>query len=189
MFTDKKELRNRLLKARLALSPEDCRERSLQLVDILARHPLVLAADHIALYQSFRNEVDVSSLIDRLPAKAFYFPRTDLEQGTMEFRLFESVDSFERNRWGVLEPSSGDVLDKASPALIIVPGLAFDKRGHRLGYGKGFYDRFLSTHPASTIGVCFTEFFLESLPAEAHDRLVSSVVTEQRSRDVSSPRP
>lgn len=184
-MTEKKQLRSRLLKERLAISESDWRRRSSQLVEVLSGHPLVLASDHIALYQSFRNEVDVSSLMDRLPGKTYYFPRTDLDQGTMEFLRFESLESFGVNRWGILEPLAGDVLPINPRPLIIVPGLAFDQKGHRLGYGKGFYDRFLSSYSAATLGVCFAEFFLESLPAEAHDRLVDSVVTEKSSRDVS----
>ena len=185
MVTEKKELRSRLLKERLSISHEDWRKRSLRVVDALTQHRLVQSSDHIALYQSIRNEVDVFPLMQRLPDKSYYFPRTDLDQGTLEFLRFESTESFGLNRWGILEPLRGEPLSPVSSALIVVPGLAFDLKGHRLGYGKGFYDRFLSIHPLAAIGVCFSEFFLESLPAEAHDRLVSSVVTESSSQDVS----
>ncbi|RZA13807.1 MAG: 5-formyltetrahydrofolate cyclo-ligase [Proteobacteria bacterium] len=181
MGPDKKSLRDKLIKDRLAISFSDWQARSLRICERVA---LLAKFEHIALYKSFRNEVDVSSLMELLPSKAFYFPKTNLGDGSMEFIRYDASKPFVKNRWGVEEPDAGEPLVSGAQTLIIVPALAFDKDGHRLGYGKGFYDRFLSSFTATTIGVCFSEFFFESLPSEAHDRVVNHVVTELGSLDV-----
>ena len=187
MSMDKKSLRSDLLAKRLSLDPSDWQARSLRIVEHLEQHPLVLRSASIAIYQSFRKEVDVSQLMERLPGKIFYFPRTNLALGSMEFLRYESPDDFSLNRWGLSEPVRGNLLDSASSAttLIILPGLAYDLSGHRLGYGKGFYDRFLSTYPSATLGVCFSEYLLETLPTEPHDQPVNSVFTELGYQDIS----
>lgn len=189
MSQDKKSLRAKLLKDRLALSAEDWQARSLAIAERIAAHPDMRFFTDIALYKSFRNEVDISPLMNLLPNKNYYFPRTDLDAGTMEFLRYESPDSFSVNRWGLHEPHRGEALPKGSGVLILVPALAFDRKGHRLGYGKGFYDRFLSTSPSATLGVCFSEFFFDKLPSESHDRVVHCVVTELGCLDVTPLRP
>ncbi|MES2744186.1 MAG: 5-formyltetrahydrofolate cyclo-ligase [Bdellovibrionota bacterium] len=181
MNTDKKSLREKLMKDRLAISSSDWQMRSLKICERIAP---IAKFEHIALYKSFRNEVDVSPLISLLPTKAFYFPKTNLADSSMEFIRYDASKPFVKNRWGVEEPDTGESLVSGAQTLIIVPALAYDKNGHRLGYGKGFYDRFLSSFSATTLGVCFSEFFFESLPSEAHDRVVNHVVTELGSLDV-----
>jgi 5-formyltetrahydrofolate cyclo-ligase len=181
MSGDKKSLRDKLLKERLALSPEDWRKRSASICERLAT---LDDFDHIAIYRSFRNEVDVLPLIGKRPDKTYYFPKTDLAHGTMEFIRFDKNLDFVKNRWGVEEPLQGEALTGGRRTLIIVPALAFDRRGHRLGYGKGFYDRFLDSFEATTVGVCFSEFLVDVLPSESHDRVVNQVVTERASLQI-----
>lgn len=184
-MSDKKSLRSKLLKDRLAIPSEDWQARSLKIAERIARLPIVEECTDIALYMSFRNEVDVSPLLELLPKKKFYFPRTDIVANTMEFLRYEAMEQFAVNRWGVHEPIRGEALPKSGEVLVIVPALAFDRQGQRLGYGKGFYDRFLSHSPCFTIGVCFSEFFFDHLPSESHDRVVNMVVTELGCLDVS----
>lgn len=188
-MTDKKSLRHKLIKDRLAISPEDWQSRSLAICNRLASLPLVTSARKIALYKSFRNEVDLSPLMALAPEKSYYFPRTELEQNQMEFLRYDALRAFQTNRWGLTEPASGEPLTIDEETVIIVPALAFDRKGHRLGYGKGYYDRFLSSTKVATIGVCFSEFFFDALPAEVHDRALDYVVTELGSLAVSIQRP
>ncbi len=181
---DKQTLRPRLSALRLSLTPEDLKARSEKIVQILASDELVREAENLALYQSFRNEVDVSSLKDIFPKKSIYLPKIDSVQGTMDFLKADPKTQMKAHAWGLSEPEEGERLLKGEATIMIVPALAFDRRGYRLGYGKGFYDRFLSSFPMKTIGVCFSEFLFESLPSEAHDRVVDRVVTEHGSLNV-----
>ncbi len=183
---DKKTLRAELSKKRLSLSEKDWRERSDRIVETLIQHPLLQKSDHIALYVSFRKEVDLLSLVRHFPLKHFYFPVTHFAELSMEF-LRSDPSLFHQNSWGLLEPESGDRLDFSQDPLIIVPALAFDKNGYRLGYGKGFYDRYLQKQKFRTLGVCFSEFFLEDLPHESHDISVDAVITESFAYDVRRP--
>ncbi|HEY5812215.1 MAG TPA: 5-formyltetrahydrofolate cyclo-ligase [Terrimicrobiaceae bacterium] len=92
--------------------------------------------------------------------------------------LFLVATSFERGSHGVREPVSGTAA--SAPDLVLVPGLAFDFTGARLGRGKGFYDRWLSANPGvKSVGLCFKCQVLENVPAEPHDARVQAVLTEE----------
>jgi 5-formyltetrahydrofolate cyclo-ligase len=110
-----------------------------------------------------------------LPAdKTLAFPRIS-ENGTL---VFFSGSTFEEGVLGVHEPVGGTAAPP--PDLVIVPGLAFDLTGARLGRGKGFYDRWLAANPTvRTLGVCFKCQILERIPAEPHDVRVNAILTEE----------
>lgn len=112
---------------------------------------------------------------DDVPAdKLLAFPRVS-ENGVL---LFFSGSTFEPSSFGVSEPVGGTAA--TSPDLVIVPGLAFDPTGARLGRGRGFYDRWLETNSgARTLGVCFKCQIVEKIPAEAHDVRVDGILTEE----------
>ena len=105
--------------------------------------------------------------------KLLAFPRI-LDNGAL---LFFSGTVFEAGAHGVSEPVGGTAAPP--PDLVIVPGLAFDRAGVRLGRGKGYYDRWLEANPAvRTLGVCFKFQVLERIPAEPHDVCVNAILTE-----------
>ncbi|MGN0614126.1 MAG: 5-formyltetrahydrofolate cyclo-ligase [Porcipelethomonas sp.] len=100
----------------------------------------------------------------------------------MQFYYYSSDSILERSRFGIPEP----VPEKSIPvqsydnAVCIVPGLAFDRRGYRLGYGGGFYDSFLSENPGVvTVGICYEENMTDRLPVGEHDRYVNYIITEK----------
>src|SRR5687768_9435070 len=107
-MSDKKSLRSKVLKDRLAISAEDWQRRSLKIAERIALLPALQDITDIALYMSFRNEVDISPLMKLLPDKNYYFPRTDLETNSMEFLRYDSEASFGINRWGLKEPIQGE---------------------------------------------------------------------------------
>jgi 5-formyltetrahydrofolate cyclo-ligase len=110
-----------------------------------------------------------------LPAdKLLAFPRIS-ENGML---LFYSGSTFEAGALGVSEPVGGRAAPP--PDLVVVPGLAFDVTGARLGRGKGYYDRWLKANPAvRTLGICFKCQLLERIPAEPHDVWVNAILTEE----------
>ncbi len=145
----------------------------------LVASPRFHLAQKVALYKSFRGEVDLGPLLDLSPGQTYYLPKIDAKAKTMEFYPFRGSDALAVNSWGLSEPlGDEDPLIADGQTLIIVPGLAFDKKGYRLGYGKGFYDRYLTGRTSPAIGVCFAEFLVESLPFDAHDQRVEDVFTE-----------
>jgi 5-formyltetrahydrofolate cyclo-ligase len=106
--------------------------------------------------------------------KLLAFPKIS-ESGML---LFFSGSTFQPGAFGVREPDCGTAAPP--PDLVIVPGLAFDPTGARLGRGKGFYDRWLGANPTvRTLGVCFNCQVLESVPREPHDARVDAILTEE----------
>lgn len=130
----------------------------------------------IGLYIAMDHEPDITSLIAQNPTKIFALPKVINDE--MVFVQYELSDSLEHNNKFPLlqEPIHSKIL---LPDLLIIPGLAFDLQGYRLGMGMGHYDRYLSkNHNPKTIGVCFNKNLLESLPYEAHDCKMNFLVTE-----------
>ncbi|MCL2089029.1 MAG: 5-formyltetrahydrofolate cyclo-ligase [Oscillospiraceae bacterium] len=107
------------------------------------------------------------------------FPRFDRE-GMMEFYYTTCFGDFEEGDYGIRVPKSDcRKVEDFDNSVCIVPGLAFDKQGYRLGYGKGYYDRFLQNYNGFKIGLCYSECMAESLPREQHDIAVDVVVTDK----------
>ena len=130
----------------------------------------------IGVYLPMHNEPDMTSLIAQNPNKKFALPK--VINGEMIFAEYQNSDQTARNiKFPLLqEPLSHNAL---LPDLLIIPGLAFDLKGYRLGLGKGHYDRYLSkNHNLKTIGVCFSQNLLQRLPTEDHDCKMDYIVTE-----------
>lgn len=149
------------------------KELNSTLPNLIADFPLILS------FSSFSSEISLS-----------LFNETLARQGRLALpRIHNSILTFHHvtnpqkelipNSWGIFEPdpSHCPVVKKTEMEIILVPALGFDHRGHRLGYGKGYYDRFLATHPfLRSYGVGFLEQYFEKLPTESHDISLSQIV-------------
>jgi 5-formyltetrahydrofolate cyclo-ligase len=137
------------------------------------------------------DEPDLTEVLGRGPVgrKTLCLPRVDWAAGTMVPVAVTSLDEgIAPGRHGLREPVGGTAIDPKDLGVVIVPGLAFDERGNRLGRGGGFYDRFLATTPAFRIGVCFEVQLAPSVPAGPLDVPMDAVVTERRVIRPSPPR-
>jgi 5-formyltetrahydrofolate cyclo-ligase len=105
-------------------------------------------------------------------------PVTDFEKNQLSHVKVESVSTLVPNKWGVPEPKNGQKIDVATLDLVLVPLLAIDNKGNRLGYGKGFYDRFLKKTTAQRIGLVFSNFVLDEVPSEPFDEQLDGYFTE-----------
>ena len=156
------------------ISPSERHWRSLRICEQL--HPLFFGKKVLALFAPTPTEPDLDLLWDLdLPASHLVsYPRC--EGGTLSFRPVSALSELVPGRFGIREPVAGPAL--AQLDLIVVPGLAFTAEGSRLGRGAGFYDRFLSTIPATTvkIGVCFEFQRVSEIPQESHDVKMDAVV-------------
>ena len=95
--------------------------------------------------------------------------------------MINSFDDLSPGAYGILEPSAGEPTMSFEPAsLCIVPALSYDEKGNRLGFGKGYYDRFLSGFKGIKTGICYELSLCETLPADDHDIRVDNIVTEDR---------
>ncbi len=138
--------------------------------------PAFTEADTVMIYFASNFEVDTSYIIAcaKSLGKTICAPRV-LNDTDMEAAII-GEDGFCRGAFGIWEPK-GPAISKVD--LVFVPGVAFDKKGNRLGYGKGYYDRFLSKTSASTVGLAFSCQIAESLPCDEHDKRLDMILTEE----------
>ena len=171
----KKDLRLEM-KARRALLNESDRARAAWILndllgDWLRAHAATRAATHdktrVAIYLARPSEISLDALASELIQRDAIVcaPRVDVENTRMSFHRLADLDATTRGPWGVREPPDGELV---RPEIALVPGLAFDQNGGRLGTGGGWYDRVLAEIPVK-IGVCFGEQIVAKVPIEAHD--------------------
>ncbi|BCS56042.1 5-formyltetrahydrofolate cyclo-ligase [Geobacter sp. SVR] len=180
----KRSLRQQMLARRRAISHEEWQEASrsaqLQLLT-LAEYA---RAGCIALYAPAHNEIDTALILaDAFAAgKKVLYPAVCGQE--MVLRHVTGLECLQRGCFGILEPcptGEDHLADQAD--LFVVPGVVFDRRGHRIGYGKGFYDRFLR-HPGRTahlVGLCHDFQLIDGdIPADGHDIQMEIIVTDRR---------
>lgn len=180
----KRTLRQQVLARRRSLGREEWHRMSRQAQCNLLALEEYREAECIALYSPVHHETDTAMLLEAAAAegKLILYPVVCGE--TMVLRRVKGISCLTRGCFGILEPGSeGPDHDADEPDLILVPGVIFDLNGHRVGYGKGYYDRFLH-HPgrrAHLVGFCHDfQLMDEPLPAERHDIRMEMIVTDQR---------
>lgn len=137
----------------------------------------------IFTYVSLADETDTRKFIVRAleDGKKVAVPRCIKGTRNMEFCFINSMEDLEEGAFGVLEPKeSCEVISDYSEGFCIVPALSFDRKGYRLGYGKGYYDRFLADFCGKTVGICYNRFVIPALPRGKFDKSVDLVVTEKK---------
>lgn len=188
--TQKSEMREKYLAVRMAMPQEqkdafDNKIHSKLFASITYRH-----GTDILLYASTRGEADTWAIFDRAisDGKKVAFPCCNPDN-TMTFRYVTSKEQLKARTFGILEPDPEcEVCSPCNFSLLIVPGLLYDKSGYRIGYGKGFYDRFLSTFEGVSIGLCYSSFLLPEVPKSRYDRHVDIIITEKGVHAVNAPK-
>ena len=144
----------------------------------LSRHPRLADAHTVLLYSALPDEVPTQPLLNRLSTegKTVLLPRV-VSDTDMELRRYTGSNDLEQGAYGIMEPTGELFIDYDNIDVAVVPGMAFDREGHRLGRGKGYYDRFLTRLPHTyKIGVCFPFQLVDHVPADAHDILMDEVI-------------
>jgi 5-formyltetrahydrofolate cyclo-ligase len=171
----KAELRQRYRALRESLSPEEVTAASIAVCRALAGWTPLQRARRVLTYLAFRNELDLSYLFELLPQIHWAVPRVDRQQLMLHAYQPERLV---RHRFGMLEPAADlPGVDPDTLDIVLVPGVAFDPRGGRLGFGGGFYDRFLPTTPALRVGVTYDRCLSEQLPMTEGDQRMDWVFT------------
>ncbi|MFW6359013.1 MAG: 5-formyltetrahydrofolate cyclo-ligase [Chroococcales cyanobacterium] len=177
--TQKAELRRQLLTKRRSLPQSIWREKSDRLCHALNSFLLGTDATTILAYFSFRQEPDLTPLFSS-PKYRFGFPRCVAK--SLSWHCWKPGEAYQTGLYGIFEPSpDSPVLHPEEVDLILVPAVACDARGYRLGYGGGFYDRMLSLPEWSgkpTIGILFDFAYLPQLPIDPWDKPLTGICTE-----------
>jgi 5-formyltetrahydrofolate cyclo-ligase len=144
----------------------------------------------VLLFSSFGSEIPTEGIIQRSLEQGRRVLLPVLESGEMEAAEVEAGDPLSPSAYGPKEPSNRVAVDPAKVDLVVAPGLGFDRQGHRLGFGGGHYDRYLSRLPAGTprVGIAFHQQLVDELPHEPGDERLDAVVTD-RELIVCPPRP
>lgn len=178
---DKKALRAEYRQLRERISAEQKTSWDKSICRLISQTPEFQKAETVLLYYPIKGETDLLSLVTlcRKLGKEVGFP-ISMEDGTLIFRSPAKGDRLTTGAYGIPEPSKECKLSTLNEkTLCILPGLSFDQSGNRLGYGKGYYDRFLENFPGMTLGAVYAKALAKELPAEENDRPVAAVVCER----------
>ncbi len=180
-MNDKAQIRKQCLARREASSPSDISNKSRSIRERLSALPEFRTASEIITYVSKDNEVDTRLLIrDLLEQGRRVLIPISRKDGTLKWSSLKSLDDLGPGAFGVPEPPPDQrrIVEPANDALVIVPCVAFTPAGHRLGHGKGYFDRFLAQHRGTSVGLAFESQKIEHLPVEEHDIPLNIVLTE-----------
>jgi 5-formyltetrahydrofolate cyclo-ligase len=184
----KAELRKRLRGVRKTAPIEACAARSSAIVERLLQHEAVQAASRVGLFWPMvtRHEVDLRPLDEALRARGaeVSYPAIDPESGEMTFHVVSDPASLEERGYGFMEPAV-DAPRAGALDVVVVPALAVDPTGHRIGYGAGYYDRTLPRYapPAVSIAVAYDWQLVAEVPFTEGDVRCAWVVTDARLLD------
>ena len=148
----------------------------------LKANPRFSQAQTLLLYSALPDEVQTQSLLDELTeaGKTVLLPKV-VSNEDMELRRYTGKADLQPGAYGILEPAGTRYTDYATIDVAVVPGIAFDAQGHRLGRGKGYYDRFLAKIPdVYKIGLCFSWQIVDEVPSEANDIMMDEVVSRNK---------
>ncbi|SNZ09645.1 5-formyltetrahydrofolate cyclo-ligase [Persephonella hydrogeniphila] len=171
-------IRNEILTRRI--SHKNAEEDSKKIAQKFINLPQLKKAKNILLYYPHKNEVDTRPIIDHLLNSKtinLFLPKVQ-DQELIPVRI-KDLSSLKKGYAGIMEPE-GESISPEKIDIIVVPAIAFDKRGHRIGYGKGYYDRFLKKTKALKVGVAYDFQIVDKLPYEQHDIPVDLIITPTR---------
>mgnify|MGYP003514585361 CR=1 FL=1 len=174
MHREKQQIRELLIQKRRMMSADERKELSEAILSQLEHMTIFQEAKTVLLYYPKNNEVDVLPLFKRHKReKTLLLPVTHRRE--MTAHPFEGNDKMHRGKFGIPEPTTP--VYEGAIDLIIVPAVAFDKRGYRLGRGGGYYDRFIKKQPHATlIGVGYDFQLLEEVPVLKHDQKMHRII-------------
>ena len=176
----KRSFRAQFLSERKTRSQAFCLDSSRQIQERLIAEDVFAKARTVALYSPVCNEVATGLVAEKALEcdKTLVYPRVNKDN--LEFIVVRSPDELSAGTFGVLEPVGHEAVKLSDLELVVVPGVVFDKRGHRLGYGRGYYDRALTrcSKECAKVGFAYDFQLVEKLPSAEHDMELSMLITE-----------
>ncbi len=174
----KPALRKEILKKRNSLTKEEVIEKSRRIKEKLFLIPEFVNAKTIAVYVSFNSEVFTHNIIKELVGeKRIFVPKVIANK--IIFSEINNFNELKPGKLGILEPVDINKVSYDEVDLVVVPGIVFDKKGHRIGYGYGMYDRLLERIKCKKVGLAFSLQIINKIPKEEYDVAVDKIITEE----------
>lgn len=175
--TEKAKLRKEIALLKSKLSQQESALRSEEVLATLEALDIFQKAKNIFIYNGMNDEVQTINFIEQWKTeKNFYLPV--ILGDDIFFRKYTSRDALKPASMGILEPEGENYTDYRKVDLVIVPGVAFDRKMNRLGRGKGYYDRFLQKMSAPKVGICFDLQLKNQIPSDDRDVKMDYIVSE-----------
>lgn len=178
-MVSKKEIRDTVSDIRKSFDGEYLSKLSQIICNRIIKQDVYVNAENIVLYMAVNNEVNLNVLIDDAfeRDKKVWLPR--VINKNMDFYRYIRNAKLKKGMYGILEPDSVEILKPDDNTLIIMPGVAFSEDRCRIGYGGGYYDRYLAGHPnCKTIAVCYNFQIMPFIPADKHDIRPDMVISD-----------
>ena len=179
----KRQLRKKLLEKRNALSEEEVIKKSKFIIRKLLHLKEFKEAKTALLYVSKENEADTTKLIKKLlkeNKKTIIVPRVKKGKNELELHKISSFNDLATGHYSVLEPIKSSLVSADKIELVIVPGIAFDKKGNRLGYGNGYYDVLLKKVLSTTIALAYDFQVINHVPSDKLDVPLDIIITDKQ---------
>ncbi len=174
---NKTELRRTIREKKRAMTEDQIDEKSAELTRLFLRSEAYRKASAIYGYLPYNQEVRTVPLLEQALRDGKQVAVPKIYGDTMRFIYLNDLSKVEKNTMGIPEPIEDGPVAEDKTALVLMPGLAFTKQGDRMGYGGGFYDRFLAEEPDHpTVALCYDFQIVESLPTEEFDIPVDTVL-------------
>ena len=179
-MTKKDCLRKEIQKKRKEMSKNQVDILSKRICERLMDSPIYKEAKSVFCYNSIRNEVNLSFLINKAlsDGKKVSLPKVLDKAGIMKFYTIDKLSGLKEGAYGIFEPD--DKNEEIAADLILVPGVAFSENGDRIGQAGGFYDRYLRNYNIESIGICYDYQIFENIPTEEHDVKMHHIISEKR---------
>ena len=173
---NKENLRKKYLYIRRNILPEDKEKYNKEIFEKIINLQEYIENKLILTYVSLKDEVDTLKLIEYSLSigKKVAVPKCIGKE--MRFKYLTSISELKEGYFGILEPINNNIVDEFSESICIVPGICFDRDSNRIGYGGGYYDRFLSTYEGIKIGITYKECMCEKIDSDKHDIKVDKVI-------------
>ena len=137
----------------------------------------ILSSKTLLIYISINSEVDTTKIINYfLNTKNISVPK--IIDNNMYFCYVTNLNELTSGKYNIPEPTNENIVTDFDNAICIVPGICYDKKNYRVGYGKGYYDRFLSKNKIKTIGLCYKECMIEKIDNDKYDYKIDEVITD-----------
>ena len=137
----------------------------------------ILSSKTLLIYISINSEVDTIKIINYfLNTKNIAVPK--IIDNNMYFCYITNLNDLTPGKYNIPEPTNNNIVTDFDNAICIVPGICYDKENYRVGYGKGYYDRFLSKNKIKTIGLCYKECIVEKIDNDKYDYKIDEVITD-----------